>query len=104
MLLVVPGIYLMIVYQITLPLVIEKGMKAWDAMEHSRKIITANFLPVLIVNLVMVTIVWISAGPIAILWPLVLISIVFPNVFIPLIWSIPFAFIVFGVTHRRLTA
>jgi membrane-anchored glycerophosphoryl diester phosphodiesterase (GDPDase) len=37
MLLILPGIYLSVAYIFTLPLIADKGMGIWDAMERSRK-------------------------------------------------------------------
>ena len=40
---VIPGIYLMIAWAFALPLIIDKGMDFWDAMELSRKMITKHW-------------------------------------------------------------
>ncbi len=42
-LLLIPGIYLGIAYMFTIPLIVEKKMPFWAAMEASRKIITKNW-------------------------------------------------------------
>lgn len=42
-LLILPGIYLGIAYIFTIPLIVEKKMSFWTAMEASRKIITKNW-------------------------------------------------------------
>ena len=42
-LLIIPGIYLAIAYTFALPLVLDKKMNFWDAMEFSRKLISKNW-------------------------------------------------------------
>jgi uncharacterized membrane protein len=42
-LLIIPGIYLAVSYIFAMPLVIDKKMNFWDAMEVSRKVITKNW-------------------------------------------------------------
>jgi predicted Ser/Thr protein kinase len=41
--LVLPGIYLMVAWMFTLPLVIDKGMDFWSAMELSRKVVSKHW-------------------------------------------------------------
>ncbi len=41
--LVIPGIYLAVAYTFTIPLLVEKKIKFWEAMEASRKIITKKW-------------------------------------------------------------
>jgi len=41
--LVIPGIYLAVAYTFTIPLLVEKEIKVWDAMEASRAIITKRW-------------------------------------------------------------
>lgn len=45
-LLVLPGIYLSIAYVFALPLIADKGMDVWDAMELSRKTVTKHWFKV----------------------------------------------------------
>ncbi|RLA69564.1 MAG: hypothetical protein DRG09_05495 [Epsilonproteobacteria bacterium] len=45
-LLVLPGIYLSIAYVFTLPLIADKGMDVWEAMEFSRKTVTKHWFKV----------------------------------------------------------
>ncbi len=45
-LLILPGIYLSIAYVFTLPLIADKGMGVWDAMELSRKAVTKHWFKV----------------------------------------------------------
>ncbi len=46
MLLILPGIYLSIAYIFTLPLIADKGMDVWEAMELSRKVVTKHWFKV----------------------------------------------------------
>jgi len=43
---ILPGIYLSVAYVFTLPLIVDKNMEVWDAMEHSRKTVNKNFFKV----------------------------------------------------------
>ncbi len=45
-LLILPGIYLSIAYVFTLPLIADKGMDVWEAMELSRKTVTKHWFKV----------------------------------------------------------
>ena len=45
-LLILPGIYLSIAYIFTLPLIADKGMDVWAAMELSRKVVTKHWFKV----------------------------------------------------------
>ena len=45
-LLILPGIYLTIAYVFTLPLIADKGMDVWEAMELSRKAVTKHWFKV----------------------------------------------------------
>lgn len=58
-LLLLPGIYLTVAYTFALPLVLEKKMNFWNAMERSRKIISKNwfaffafFIVLVLINLI----------------------------------------------------
>jgi len=46
MLLVLPGIYLSVAYIFTIPLVADRDMEVWDAMERSRKTVNKNWFKV----------------------------------------------------------
>ncbi|HEY4414396.1 MAG TPA: protein kinase [Verrucomicrobiae bacterium] len=52
--LIVPGIYLLVAWMFTLPLVMDKGLDFWSAMELSRKVITKHWWKFLGLGLVMV--------------------------------------------------
>ncbi|PHS39369.1 MAG: hypothetical protein COB07_06340 [Sulfurovum sp.] len=45
-LLILPGIYLSIAYVFALPLIVDKGMDVWEAMELSRKTVTQHWFKV----------------------------------------------------------
>ena len=46
LLFILPGIYLSIAYIFTLPLIVDKGMDVWDAMELSRKTVTQHWFKI----------------------------------------------------------
>jgi uncharacterized membrane protein len=46
LLLLLPGIYLSVAYIFTLPLIADKGMDVWEAMEYSRKTVTKKWFKV----------------------------------------------------------
>jgi membrane-anchored glycerophosphoryl diester phosphodiesterase (GDPDase) len=46
MLLVLPGIYVSVAYAFTIPLIVDKNMDVWEAMELSRKTVTKHWFKV----------------------------------------------------------
>jgi predicted Ser/Thr protein kinase len=52
-LLIVPGVYLLVAWMFTLPLVLDKGLDFWSAMEVSRKVITKHWFKFLGFGMVM---------------------------------------------------
>jgi len=86
-LLILPGIYLMIAYMFAMPLVVEKNMSAWRALEVSRKALTHKWFPMfglllllgIINTLGMFTlfIAWIWTVP----WSVLTMSMVYTNLF-----------------------
>jgi len=86
LLLVLPGIYLMISYYMAMPLVVEKGMSPWQAMETSRKAITHRWFSVFGLGIAMMLIMVVSMIPLG----------------IGLIWTIPMMVIAFGVLYRNM--
>jgi uncharacterized membrane protein len=50
--LLIPGLILGVLYQLSLPLVLDRGLNFWQAMETSRKIILNNFSGFLVLYLV----------------------------------------------------
>ncbi len=85
-LLVLPGIYLAVGYMMTLPLIIEKGMQPWEAMETSRKAIHK---------------VWWKMLGIFIVMEVILVAACIPAG-LGLIWAIPMYVVLFGVIYRIL--
>lgn len=86
MLLVIPGIYLSIAYMFVYPLMIDKGMGIWEAMETSRKAVTKRWFSFFGVMLGMVVITFISALPLG----------------IGLIWTLPMGYLAYGLMYTRV--
>lgn len=84
-LLVLPGIYLAVAYQLALPLVVDKNLGPWEALEASRKIVTKKWFTFFGLNLV--------AG-IAIAVSMLLLGI-------PLIWVLPAVTLGMGIVYRN---
>lgn len=85
-LLVLPGIYLSIAYTQALPLVAEKNMSPWQALEASRKAVTKK---------------WFTVFGIYFVAPLLLVISMLP-LGIGLIWSVPWIVVVFAVVYRSI--
>ena len=85
-LLVIPGIFLVIAYMMTLPLLAFRNMNVWTAMETSRRTVTHKWFRVFGLYLLVGLITGLSALPLG----------------IPLIWTIPWATLVNGVLYRRM--
>lgn len=86
MLLMLPGIYLMIGYLFTIPLIIDKQMSPWQAMETSRKAVHKVWWKILGLYFVVGLICIISAIPFG----------------IGLIWTMPLAVVLYGVVYNAL--
>ena len=85
-LLVIPGIYLMIAYALALPLVVDKNLSIWNALETSRKGISAcwfRFFGLGILNLIIIMISAMLLG-------------------IGLIWTLPLVYLTMGIVYRDL--
>lgn len=52
-LLIIPGVYLLISYQLAIPLLVERGLSPWQAMEASRKAIGQHWFKVFFLNLLL---------------------------------------------------
>ena len=85
-LLLLPGIYLSIAYSFALPLMVDKKLDIWGAMEVSRQAVTKHWFTIFGVNLTLVFIVTLSAIPMG----------------IGLIWSVPLLMITQGVMYRKM--
>ena len=86
LLLVLPGIYLIIGYGLTMPLILDQQMSAWEAMETSRKAIHKVWWRVTGALFLMGCIYMISAIPLG----------------IGLIWTVPMFIVLGGVVYHRL--
>lgn len=85
-LLVLPGIYLAVGYTLTLPLMLDRRLGPWEAMEKSRKAIHKVWWKVFGLFLVMGLITAVSAIPLG----------------IGLIWTLPMNVVLCGVVYRYL--
>ncbi|MBU0484450.1 MAG: hypothetical protein KKB30_08050 [Proteobacteria bacterium] len=85
-LLFVPGIYLAISYSMTIPLIVEKGMGPWEAMETSRKAVSKHWFRVFGVNIMMGIILMISSIPMG----------------LGIIWTMPMFFVTTGILYRNI--
>ncbi|MDK9705727.1 MAG: hypothetical protein OEL83_01645 [Desulforhopalus sp.] len=86
LLLVLPGIYLTVGYAMTIPLIIDRKMSPWQAMETSRKAIHNEWWKVFGLSLVMGLILLVSMIPLG----------------IGLIWTWPMFVVLGGVLYRSL--
>lgn len=86
MLLMIPGIYLSIAWVLAIPLIVEKDMDSWSAMEASRKAITKHWFKVFFTYFLMVIIYFISIIPFG----------------IGLIWTLPMMTNVSGILYRTI--
>jgi hypothetical protein len=86
LLLLVPGIYLGVAYIMTAPLIGDRRLRAWQAMETSRKALTHKW--------------WRVFGFLLVLYLIVASAI--SLLLIPLIWALPWALVCMGVLYRRI--
>jgi hypothetical protein len=85
LLLVLPGIYLSFAYMLTLPLIAEKGLGSWRAMEASRRAVTAHWFKVFFLFVIMSFIIALSVIPLG----------------IGLIWTYPMLMNVIAIIYRE---
>ena len=85
LLLVLPGIYLMVAYYFAMPLVVEKGLSPWQAMEVSRKVISKRWFTMFFFMIVFLLII-VGSMLVIIGW----------------IWAIPLALIAYGIVYRNM--
>ena len=85
-LLILPGIYLSFAYMFSLPLMIEKDMTAWQALEVSRKAVTR---------------IWFRATGFLLL-VLLLITLGTIPLGIPLIWIVPWTALAYAMVYFKL--
>ena len=86
LLLFIPGIYLTVAYMLSFPLIVEKGMGPWEAMEASRKAIHKCWFKVFGLYLVMGVILCLSMIPLG----------------LGAIWAMPMMVVATGVLYRNL--
>lgn len=86
LLLIIPGIYLAIGYIMILPLIVDKNLGPWQALELSRKAVTKHWFPVFGFMIVMGLLYF--AGFLALV--------------IGLIWAIPTLSIAYGILYRNM--
>lgn len=86
LLLVLPGIYLMVAYMMAIPLVAEKDIGIWEALELSRKAITKRWFKFFFFLMVIGFILMVAALPLL----------------IGLIWAIPLASLAFAIVYRNM--
>lgn len=84
MLLVLPGIYLAVAYQLALPLAADKDLGPWQALEASRRTVTPKWF-------IFFTL-WFTF-----LLALALSTLAFG---IPLIWTVPLCVLAIGIVYR----
>jgi len=85
-LLLLPGIYLSVAYSFALPLMIDKKLDIWGAMEVSRRAVTTHWFTIAGVNGTMFILIMLSALPLG----------------IGLVWTIPMMMITQGVMYRKI--
>ncbi len=83
---VLPVLYLSVAYIFSIPLLIEKKLSFWQALETSRRVVTHHWFKLFFLVILLGIIVSISILPI----------------FIGLIWSLPFTLLVYGVLYRHI--
>lgn len=86
LLLVLPGIYLAVGYAMALPLIVDRGMSPWEAMETSRKAIHKIW--------------WKAAGLLLVMGLITIVSMI--PLGIGLIWTWPMFIVLAGVIYRYL--
>jgi hypothetical protein len=86
LLLILPGIYLSVGYAMTLPLIIDKGLSPWEAMEASRKAVHRVWWKIAALFVVIGVIMALSAIPLG----------------VGLIWTWPMFIVLAGIVYRRL--
>jgi hypothetical protein len=86
LLLILPGIYLAIGYSMTLPLIVDRKMSPWQAMESSRKAIHVVWWKIFALFIIMSLICMVSMLPLG----------------LGIIWTWPMCVVLAGVVYRSL--
>lgn len=87
LLLILPGIYLLVAFGMAMPLIVEKNMGVWEALQTSRKAMTHQWFTFFGLGLVLMVIYLLGA---------------LFTLGIGLIWIIPLLFLVAGVVYRTV--
>lgn len=85
-LLILPGIYLSVAYMMSIALMVDRDMGAWEAMETSRKAITKHWFKFFFLYLFLAIIFLVAALPLM----------------IGLIWALPLLAIVHGLVYKKM--
>lgn len=83
-LLIIPGIYLGVSYYLALPLLVEKNLGVWAALETSRQAVTKR---------------WFAIFGLFLVLGLINFATIF-TLFIGMIWTVPMSVIAFGILYR----
>lgn len=83
---ILPGLYLAVAYALTIPLIGDKQLGGWQAMEASRKAITKRWFKVFGLFVVMILILIVSMIPLG----------------IGLIWTYPMSVAMLGILYREV--
>ncbi|NOR56239.1 MAG: hypothetical protein GQ531_08530 [Sulfurovum sp.] len=88
-LLLLPGIYLAVAYMFVLPLIVDKNMGIWEAMEYSRKKVTQQWFKVFGLMFLLGLIVLLGAIPLGIglFWAMPLMYICMYGLLYPIIFD-----------------
>lgn len=86
LLLLLPGIYLSVAYLLVMPLIVDKGMTPWQAMEASRQAIHKRWFKVFGLYFVMMLICLVSLLPLG----------------LGMIWTLPMFLMVGAILYREL--
>ena len=89
LLLVLPGIYLSVAYMFALPLIVDKNMGVWEAMEHSRKQVTKHWFKAFFLTILLSIIMAISMIPLGIglFWTIPLMFVTLYGLIYPLMFD-----------------
>ena len=86
LLFIIPGIYLMIGYGLAIPLILDRDMGPWQALEASRKAIHKVW--------------WKVAGAVIVMGLIYMVSVI--PLGLGMIWTLPMSFALAGVIYRHL--
>ncbi len=86
LLLILPGIYLAVAYTMAMPLLIEKKMGIWEALETSRKAVSKRWFTVFAIFILLAVLFILAAIPLG----------------IGLIWMLPLGIVTMGVVYKTI--